>query len=132
MGKSAEQLAAEEARDEAILAQSEGSEIEFQNEKLEEFVEFYDCADLLPFAMHIVYLYNVKEALGSIPPSFDLSHQEISALVMLQSEYSMKSQKDMLESKLEGERNAAAAKRKAGSAKRYNPRRAPVSRRRRF
>ena len=114
MGKSPEQLEEEEARAEAILAESEGSEIEFQNEKLEEFVEFYDCADLLPFAMRIVYLYNVKEALGSIPSSFGLSHQEISALVILQSEYSMKSQKDMLESKLEGERNAAAAKRKVG------------------
>lgn len=65
-----------------------------ENQMLGEFIEFYDCADLLPFADRILELSTVKEALGYIPPDFGLTHEEIRGLVILQQEIAKKQQFD--------------------------------------
>lgn len=105
-----------------FLTVGDESEMEFENEKLAEFVEFYDCADLLPFAYRIIWLHGVKEAVGVIPDTFELSPQEVSALVILQSEHNMKAQKDMLENKKKSERQQRQAKSKMPASSSRFPR----------
>ncbi|MDP4272613.1 MAG: hypothetical protein Q8909_21195 [Bacteroidota bacterium] len=65
-------------------------EITTDNQQLDEVIEFYDCYNLIPLAQRVIWLSNVKEALGYIPPAFELTHLEIKLLVVLQEEQSKK------------------------------------------
>ena len=77
----------------------DGDGDEHENEQLTDVLEFYSCDHLLPYAQYILWLSNVKEALGHIPQDFDLDHDAIVALVILLDETNKKSQYDMNESK---------------------------------
>ena len=74
-------------------------EVDVENSQLTEVLKFYDCGDLLPFCYRIIYLSNVKEALGNIPKSFQLSSQEITSLIILKSEQDKKVQKELQKNK---------------------------------
>ena len=69
-------------------------------DKLQLVLDFYDADYLLPFAERVIWLSNIKEAVGHVP--FELSHAEIVAMVILQAEVNMKSQQDINESKRQG------------------------------
>ena len=87
----------ERERDQKRVGVEEGEvEVEVdadENEDLTKVLTFYDAEYLLPFAERVLWLSNVKEALGYIP--FELSHDEIVALVILLSEVNKKSRQDL-------------------------------------
>lgn len=62
--------------------------------RLDEVLRVYECEDLIPVANRILWLSAVREALGHIPPAFDLTCEEIDGLVILQEELSKKMQQD--------------------------------------
>ena len=70
-----------------------------EDENLNEILTFYDADYLLPFVERILWLSSVKEALGHVP--FKLSHDEIVAMVILQTEINKKSQYDINKSKIQ-------------------------------
>ena len=70
-----------------------------EDENLNEILTFYDADYLLPFVERILWLSTVKEALGHVP--FKLSHDEIVAMVILQTEINKKSQYDINKSKIQ-------------------------------
>jgi len=61
---------------------------------LDEYLEFYDCADLMPFISRVLWLNGVREALGHIPDWFELNREEIRGMVILREESSKKMQYD--------------------------------------
>lgn len=86
------------------------------NEQVQEVLDFYDCADLLPFIERIVWLTTVKEALGYLPVShFKLNYEEIRGLTILVEESNKKMQQDNLQMKRESrnvQRDATLATRR--------------------
>lgn len=54
----------------------------------------YKCDELLPFCQRLLWLSNVKEALGYIPTEFGLTYEEIKGLVLLGEESGKKLQKE--------------------------------------
>ena len=85
------------------------------NEQVQEVLDFYDCADLLPFIERIVWLNTVKEALGYIPVShFQLNYEEIVALTILIEENQKKMQHDNLN--LRRESREAQSRARAGAS----------------
>lgn len=78
------------------------------NGYLNEVLDFYDCADLLPYANYILWLASLKEAIGYIPPDFNLSYMDMRCLVVLREESGKKMMHDALE--------AREASRKSGSS----------------
>ena len=64
-------------------------EVEVANEQLDELLDFFKCQDLLPLAERILWLSDVKEALGYIPENFNLTYYEIFGLVLLGRERSL-------------------------------------------
>lgn len=83
----------EEGREEV----EEVEEVEAQ--LLDEYLEIFDCGELLPFANWIIFLGSVKEAIGHIPTNFELTYEEIKALVILADENMKKQTKEMQESR---------------------------------
>lgn len=75
---------------------------EILNPQLAAVLDFYDCADFLPYANHILWLNAVKEALGHIP--FSLDYFDICCLVILQEEINKKA---ALETQKTAERSRA-------------------------
>lgn len=73
---------------------------ETENTQLNEVLEFYDCAEYLPYVQHIFWLSNVKEAVGRIP--FNLEYEDIRCLVILQEEIGKKSTKQSQEMSKKG------------------------------
>ncbi len=71
------------------------------NEQLGDVLTIFDCADLLPLANRVIWLANVKEALGYIPEWFKLTYQEIKLLVILKEENSLKMACDSYQTKRE-------------------------------
>jgi hypothetical protein len=61
---------------------------------LDEYLDFYNCADLLPFINRVLWLNGVREALGHIPDWFELNREEIRSMVILREETSKKMQYD--------------------------------------
>lgn len=101
----------EEAEDEFADAEVEKKREQYEevledniSPQLEAVFDFYNCADFLPFVRRIIWIGNVKEALGYVPDDFCLNYDEITALVILQTEVSRKSQKDLNESKERSEK----------------------------
>jgi hypothetical protein len=72
-----------------------------RNRQLTEVIEFYDCADLLPYAYHIMWLAEAREALGYLP--FSLDYFDIRCLVILKEEVNKKQVRDMQQSSREQE-----------------------------
>ena len=80
----------------SVPKEGEGDETapEYENDRLNEVIKFYDCADLLPLAHHVLWLAAVSEATGSLD-RFDLDYLTIRLLVILKEEQSKKSALDM-------------------------------------
>lgn len=78
------------------------------NYLLDEVLDFYDCADLLPLAQRVIWLSAVKEACGIIPQCIDVDCEELRLLVVLQEEQSKKVMYDTYRMKQESKRNAAS------------------------
>ena len=78
-------------------------EIAKTNPQLAAVLRYYDCEEIIPFCERIMWLGNVKEALGKIPDNFRIDWDEIRGLVILQEEVSKKIQHDQLESRREAE-----------------------------
>jgi hypothetical protein len=67
------------------------------NPQLSEVLTFYDCADLLPYTSHIMWLSSVKESTGSLA-FFNLEWFDIRCLTILQDEVNKKQSKQMKDS----------------------------------
>jgi len=89
----------------------EGEENDLEDEStsingpLGEFLSFYDCYELIPYAHHILWLSSLKEAIGEIPSSFMLDWDDYRALVILKEEQSRKSVKDSQDMSKKGDSN---------------------------
>jgi hypothetical protein len=66
------------------------SEDNADSEELDELLEKRNCAELMPLVQRILWLGNVKEALGYIPDSFSINYIEIKGLVLLKQEQNRK------------------------------------------
>ena len=78
----------------AEMAGKDPEEEEVPNEQLDYLLDFYECWDLYPFAERILWLDDVKEAVGHIPKNFNLSYQEIVGLTILMKEKRLKESYD--------------------------------------
>ena len=85
--------------DKEEIEENNSFDLHIPNEQLSKVIEFYDCAYMLPFAERIQWLSSVKEVLGTIPSSFNVTRDEIVGLVILNSEVCKKSQFDIYRSK---------------------------------
>ncbi len=75
---------------------------------LEEVLDFYDCADLLPFAQRVIWLSSIKEALGYVPRYIPIDYEELQALVILNEEQNKKISYENFRLRRESKRNAAS------------------------
>jgi len=91
----------------AELVNKDPDEEEIPNPILDEYLEFYDCDDLLPFANRVFWLNGVREALGHIPNWFNITHEEIRSLVILREETSKKMQHESFIAKREASQTKA-------------------------
>ena len=66
---------------------------------LDEYLDFYKCWDLYPFAERIFWLNDVREAVGYIPDDFNLSRQEIVGLTAFMQEKRLHEASEMYKSK---------------------------------
>ena len=72
------------------MAGKDPDEEEVPNDQLDELLDFYECWDLYPLAERIIWLSDVREAVGHIPKDFSLSYQEILGLTALMQEKRLK------------------------------------------
>lgn len=58
---------------------------------LDELLEFYDCANWIPFVHRLFWLMSVKEICGNIPADFHVSWEEIRGMTVVREELDKKS-----------------------------------------
>ena len=92
-------------------------EIEVPNTILDELLDFYKCQHLHDFAERILWLRDVKEALGYIPKSFGLVYDEIVGLTILLQEQRLREACDAHKSRVESERMRSKASSSSASAR---------------
>lgn len=90
------------------MAGFDPDEIEVDNRILDELIEFYDCADFLPFVRRLGWLRDVKEALGYIPPRFfNIDYDDIRGLVILQREVNLRESSESYKQRRQAEQQRA-------------------------
>jgi hypothetical protein len=92
-----------------------------EDTRLNETLDIYDCAYLIPYVHRVMRLAQVKEALGWMPPSYNLSQLDIDCLVILKEEQDKRTVFEQNQQRKQMEAESARAKGMAqtsGSVKR--------------
>lgn len=107
------------SEDDELLSRGEGEEegvTSTGNTQLDAVLDFYECDEVVPFCERIIWLANVKEALGGFPNAINLDYTEIRGLVI----YSGETQKKMQSENLRARRKSDATTSSVPSMSKWN------------
>ena len=101
---------------EAQLEEQKAREYEQANRRLNEILDFYDCARLLPFVQRIFNIRNEKDATGVMPPAYVGAYHEMRGLITLKEEEKKKEIFESQKMRKESEAQQRTARSHAGAA----------------